>query len=167
MKVYTVDIDSYETDNSCATYHYSNDYVTFEEAQNALEKEFWEFEKSHGLTEKDSRYNKNTGTFEEIPDSDYVYTFEVASDNFNIGDSWSNYSGEIFEKEISNSLPNGHWYFVDKHGLPTENGKYLCSLQDWEGHKYTKYVLFSATTQRFFTIRGHEVYAWTELIQPA
>lgn len=64
-------------------------------------------------------------------------------------------------------LPRNSWKFVDKDGLPPENGKYLCSLQDWEGHKYTKYVLFSATTQRFFTIRGHEVYAWTELIQPA
>lgn len=68
-------------------------------------------------------------------------------------------------------LPRNSWKFVDKDGLPPENGKYLCSvqcsLQDFKGHEYTEYVLFSATTQRFFTIRGHEVYAWIEPIQPA
>ena len=58
-------------------------------------------------------------------------------------------------------LPKNLWKFVDKDGLPPENGKYLCSVE------YTEYVLFSATTQRFFTIRGHEVYAWIEPIQPA
>jgi len=37
-------------------------------------------------------------------------------------------------------LPKNLWKFVDKDGLPPENGKYLCSLQDWKGHKYTEYV---------------------------
>lgn len=68
-------------------------------------------------------------------------------------------------------LPKNLWKFVDKDGLPPENGKYLCSVQtqDSRGHKYTytEYILFNATTQRFFTIRGHKVYAWTEQIQPA
>jgi hypothetical protein len=125
---------------------------------------------------RDSRYNKNTDTFEEIPDSDYVYTFEVASDSFNISDSWSDYSGEIFEKEISNSLPNGHWHYIKKHGLPKEEGTYLVSSSK-EPYAFTAYfnpetVCEEDYCEGFFDspymeYEIHSVYAWTEMIKAA
>ena len=165
MKNYKVIISSYETDNDCGTYEYKYDFPTFEEAQNFLEEEFWEFEKNHGLTKRHSKYNWNTHTHEEDPNSRYYYNFKISPTNFCISDEWSDYNGEIEEEELKNCLSHGKWRFINKHGLPTESGKYLCSLQDFKGNKYTQFVLFSATTQEFFTIS--EVYAWTETIQPA
>lgn len=175
MKVYTVDIDSYETDNPCATYNYSEDYPTFEEAQEALEEKFWKFEESHSLTERHTKFNWLTHEHEEDPNSEYYYTFEISSNNFDISGEWSSYSGEIIEKEIVNYLSDGRWYFVDKHGLPTENKIYLCSVipQPWEIKKgiysseYTTYLEFY--NGLFYEENGSNpnVYAWTELIQPA
>lgn len=60
------------------------------------------------------------------------------------------------------------WHYIDKHDLPIQDGRYFCSVYDIKkNHKYTRYVLFSKTNQKFFIIKGHEVYAWTETIQPA
>lgn len=177
MKVYTVYIDSYETDNPCATYDYSEDYPTFEEAQEALENSFWAFEDSHSLTKRQSDYNRNTNSFEEIPNSRYYYSFEITPNSFCISGDWSDYSGHIEETEISESLPFGHWRYVDKHGLPKENGIYLvsCTAEEWEIEEnirpltYTEYACYNAEDKCFHNDNGYNynVYAWTEVIKPA
>lgn len=180
--MFTVKIESYETDNPCATYNYSVDYISFEEAQEVLEEKFWEFEESYSLTERHTQFNWLTHELEENPNSEYYYTFEISSNSFDISGEWSSYSGEIIEKEIFNSLSNGRWYFVDKHGLPKGKGTYLISYTTPKGN-ITAYSYFDPDMRNidnedneycegFFDSSYKEyeywdVYAWTELIQPA
>lgn len=181
MKVFRVNISSYETDNSCATYDYSEDYSTFEEAQEALEEIFWKFEESYSLTKRHSKYNWHTHGIEEDSNSKYYYTFEITSNSFDIDGDWSNYSGEIIEKEISISLPTGHWHYINKDGLPKKKGMYLISYTTPKGD-VTVYSYFNPDmrnvddihdySEGFFesSYMEHEywrVYAWTETIQPA
>ena len=176
MKNYKVYISSYETDNPDGTYENDYDFPTFEEAQDFLEEEFWEFEESRSLTKRDTRYNSITKKWEEIPDSEYRYIFKITSNSFGISDDWTDRYGYIEEEELENNIPTGCWQFVNKHGLPTENGTYLCSViaEPWEvekgihPQKYTTYLEFN--DGYFYEDENGSnpnVYAWTDVIQPA
>ena len=187
MKVYTVYIDSYVTDDSCATYDYSEDYLTFEEAQEVLEKKLWELETGEDMsgyenffTERDTRYNRDKHCFEEYEGARYIYNIEITDKSFQISTPWRDFSGEIVENEIEEtpfSLPVGHWRYVDEHGLPKENGIYLvsCTAEEWEVEKgirssrFTEYACFDAEDKCFHNNNGYNynVYAWTETIEPA
>ena len=191
MKVYTVYIESYETDNPCATYDYSTDYLTFEEAQEALEKKLWELETGKEMsgyknffTKRDARYNCYKHCFEEYEGARYIFNIKITDKSFQIGTEWSDFSGAIVETEIEEtpfSLPTGHWRYIDEHGVPKEKGVYLISSKTPKGNA-TSYSYFDPEMRNVNNIQEycegffdnsymeHEcynVYAWTETIEPA
>lgn len=177
MKIYRVNISSYEVDNPYATYDRSTDYPTFEEAQKALEKKFWLYAEGHNvLSARDFEFDTKLKTFSEIPDSDYLYKVKATNSSFNICGEWSDFDGEIEEITFVNVLPYGHWFYINKHGLPKVNGLYLCSIipEKWEidkGIKTKKYtdILWFENGLFYKDEDGSNpnVYAWTEIIAPA